>query len=197
MNILGKIKGKTHLDKEETYSAPPKSTKSYSGDITTLDKLSKAIVNRTGMYKKSARKTSGFVLDLFGYDDRIIDNILDPADRQLFYLLEEWGILKTGREEYKLVIGNYAHEKYGKRSKYKPPETWRMNYWEIERDFIKECAKGGSSARKISPGEVKNSKIISNPQMEIPPENIYEDKEVIDNWNKKLNLKKDGRPSLI
>ena len=56
--------------------------------IITLNDMSRAIANRVGINKEKARRVAGFVMDLFGYDDRIIDNILDPEDRQLFYILE-------------------------------------------------------------------------------------------------------------
>ena len=67
--------------------------------IITLDDMSRAIANRMGINGEKAKRVAGFVMDLFGYDDRIIDNILEPEDRQLFYILEAEGMLTTGREE--------------------------------------------------------------------------------------------------
>ena len=37
-------------------------------------------------------------MDIFGFNDRIIDNVLEPEDRQLFYILEEEGLLTRGAE---------------------------------------------------------------------------------------------------
>ena len=58
-------------------------------NIITLEDLSKAIANRVGIGIEEARRDAGFVLDIFGFQDRVIDNVLDPEDRQLFYILEE------------------------------------------------------------------------------------------------------------
>ncbi|GAH12226.1 unnamed protein product, partial [marine sediment metagenome] len=48
--------------------------------IITLEDMSKAIANRVGIDRIKAKRVAGFVMDLFGYDDRIIDNILEPED---------------------------------------------------------------------------------------------------------------------
>ena len=50
--------------------------------IITLDNLSKAIANRVGIGIEEARRDAGFVMDIFGFQDRVIDNVLDPEDRQ-------------------------------------------------------------------------------------------------------------------
>jgi len=94
-------------------------------DIITLDDLSKAIANRVGIDIEEARRDAGFVMDIFGYDDRVIDNVLDPEDRQLFYILEEEGMLTTEREETTLYDGR----------------EWRTHYWVIRKDVILKYAK--------------------------------------------------------
>jgi hypothetical protein len=94
-------------------------------DIITLNDLSKALINRVGIPKDEAVKVAGFILDLFGFDDRIIDNILEPEDRQLFYILEAAGILTTGREEIRLHDGR----------------EWLTHYWEIKRRSILRYSK--------------------------------------------------------
>ncbi len=93
--------------------------------IITLDDLSKAIANRVGVGLEEARRDAGFILDIFGYDDRVIDNVLDPEDRQLFYILEEEGMLTTEREETTLYDGR----------------EWRTHYWVIKKDVILKFAK--------------------------------------------------------
>ena len=89
-------------------------------NIITLNNLSRAIANRIGINIEEARRDAGFVLDIFGYDDRVIDNVLDPEDRQLFYILEEEGMLATEREETTLYDGR----------------EWRTHYWQIRKDTI-------------------------------------------------------------
>ena len=93
--------------------------------IITLDDLSKAIANRVGIDIDEARRDAGFVMDIFGFDDRVIDNVLDPEDRQLFYILEEEGMLTTEREETTLYDGR----------------EWRTHYWVIRKDIILKYAQ--------------------------------------------------------
>ena len=93
--------------------------------IITLDNLSTAIANRIGIDIEEARRDAGFVLDIFGFDDRVIDNVLDPEDRQLFYILEEEGMLTTEREETTLYDGR----------------EWRTHYWQIRKEAILRYAK--------------------------------------------------------
>jgi hypothetical protein len=64
-------------------------------------------------------------MDLFGFDDRIIDNILDQPDRQLFYLLEARGIVETHREEITLYNG----------------KKWRIRYWSLNKEKILRLAE--------------------------------------------------------
>jgi hypothetical protein len=94
-------------------------------NIITLDDLSKAIANRVGIGIDEARRDAGFVMDIFGFQDRVIDNVLDPEDRQLFYILEEEGMLTTEREETTLYDGR----------------EWRTHYWVIKKDIILKYAK--------------------------------------------------------
>jgi hypothetical protein len=94
-------------------------------NIVTLDDLSRAIANRVGVEVDEARRDAGFVLDIFGFDDRVIDNVLDPEDRQLFYILEEEGMLATEREETTLYDGR----------------EWRTHYWQLKKEIILNYAK--------------------------------------------------------
>jgi len=94
-------------------------------NIITLEDLSRAIANRVGIGLEEARRDAGFVMDIFGFQDRVIDNVLDPEDRQLFYILEEEGMLTTEREETTLYDGR----------------EWRTHYWVIRKDIILRFAK--------------------------------------------------------
>jgi len=94
-------------------------------NIVTLDDLSRAIAYRVGVDIEEARRDAGFVLDIFGFDDRVIDNVLDPEDRQLFYILEEEGMLSTEREETTLYDGR----------------EWRTHYWQLKKEIILKYSK--------------------------------------------------------
>jgi hypothetical protein len=66
-----------------------------------------------GDTEKTADGISTYLLNFFGYGDRLIDNMLSSEDRDMFYMCEETGILKTEREEETLITG----------------KLWRMHYW--------------------------------------------------------------------
>ena len=92
--------------------------------IITVDELTLAIKNSIdsshGMVEEQAYELAHHVLNVFGYSDRIIDNILEPEDRDAFYMLEDAGILTTEREETTLYDGR----------------EWRIHYWLFRREKI-------------------------------------------------------------
>ena len=100
-------------------------------DIITLDIMSKAISNKIGIKKEKSRRIAEFILDLFGFDNRIIDNVLQPEDRQLLYMLESEGLLITGREEAKLYDGR----------------EWLTHYWQLRKKYIIEYAINGRNKK--------------------------------------------------
>ena len=111
-------------------------------NIITLDDLSKAIANRVGIDIDEARRDAGFVMDIFGFDDRVIDNVLDPEDRQLFYILEEEGMLTTEREETTLYDGR----------------EWRTHYWKLKKGTILQYSseENGTRSYLIDKKQIKN-----------------------------------------
>jgi hypothetical protein len=93
----------------------------------TVDDLTRAIKNsidREGLRDEDAREMAQHVLNFFGYSDMIIDNILEPDDRDAFYMLEDSGLLTTQREETTLYDGR----------------EWRIHYWLFKRGKIRELA---------------------------------------------------------
>ncbi len=121
-------------------------------NIITLDALSRAIANRVGLGIEEARRDAGFVLDIFGFDDRVIDNVLDPEDRQLFYILEEEGMLVTEREETTLYDGR----------------EWRTHYWQLKKNTILNYAKDENKRLRT----VLYDK--TQPIRDISDENVYD-----------------------
>ncbi len=102
-------------------------TKTDQGPMSTLtvEDLTRAIrnsIDRTGMKDEEARAMAQHVLNFFGYSERIIDNVLEPEDRDAFYMLEDSGILTTEREETTLYDGR----------------EWRIHYWLFRKDRIAE-----------------------------------------------------------
>jgi hypothetical protein len=91
------------------------------------DSLAKAIrrsVGHDGMRAEDARAIAAHVLNFFGFNERIIDNVLEPDDRDTFYMLEDTGILETERDETTLYDGR----------------EWRIHYWMFRKDRIYELA---------------------------------------------------------
>jgi hypothetical protein len=91
----------------------------------TVDDLMHAIrngIDKDGMPEDQARGMAQHVLNFFGYSERIIDNILEPEDRDAFYQLEDTGILTTEREETTLYDGR----------------EWRIHYWLFRKERILE-----------------------------------------------------------
>ena len=98
--------------------------------IVTVEDLTQAIKNSIddshAMVEEQAYELAHHVLNFFGYSDRIIDNVLEPEDRDAFYMLEDAGILTTEREETTLYDGR----------------EWRIHYWLFRREKIQELIDG-------------------------------------------------------
>ena len=114
MNVITKLK-KSDPDKRAT--------------TLTVEHLTKAIKNsidKQGMPEEEARAMAQHVMNFFGYSERIIDNVLEPEDRDAFYMLEDAGILMTEREETTLYDGR----------------EWRIHYWMFRKERIHELIHG-------------------------------------------------------
>jgi len=120
-----------------------KSDGSTRGKTLTVEHLTKAIKNsidKQGMPEEEARAMAQHVMNFFGYSERIIDNVLEPEDRDAFYMLEDAGILMTEREETTLYDGR----------------EWRIHYWMFRKERINELISGkkGESANGEGPENV-------------------------------------------
>ena len=101
-------------------------------NTVTVEELTKAIMNspnNRGLPEEAARDTAKHVLNFFGYSDRIIDNVLEPEDRDTFYMLEDATILTTEREETTLYDGR----------------EWRINYWLFRKDKIRKLMESNNN----------------------------------------------------
>jgi len=100
--------------------------------VITIHDLTMAIKNSIDSSSRAMEEEEAYdlahrVLNFFGYADRIIDNILEPEDRDAFYMLEDAGILTTEREETTLYDGR----------------EWRIHYWLFRRERIRELMESG------------------------------------------------------
>jgi hypothetical protein len=104
--------------------------------VVCLSKLTSAIMNSYkahNMSQDDAQNMAYHVLNFFGFGDRIVDNILEPEDRDLFYMLEDFGLLVTEREETTLYDGR----------------EWRIHYWLLKKNRIQAMSCGSDPACKF------------------------------------------------
>lgn len=100
--------------------------------VLTVAQLSSAImksIDRQDIQPEAANQLATHVMNFFGYNDTIIDNILEPEDRDAFYMLEDLGLLMTEREETTLYDGR----------------EWRIHYWLFRKNKIDDLT-GDSGA---------------------------------------------------
>lgn len=77
-----------------------------------------------GMTDSQLDAMAEYVLSFFGYETEVIDNRLDVDDRDVFYMLEEAGLVTTRQEEVFIKKG----------------KLWRIHYWVLRTGRIKELA---------------------------------------------------------
>ena len=81
-------------------------------------------LGKKGMSIENIKKLAEYLMNFFGFNDYIIDNILNSKDRDVFYMLEEEGLLKTEREEVNIKKG----------------KNWRIHYWILNKEKIYQFA---------------------------------------------------------
>ncbi len=92
------------------------------------DVLAKALRNTMGMKGLPEEAIEGlaeYLLEFFGFNEVISDAILNASDRDIFYMLEDEGILSTDMDEVPV--------KHGKR--------WQIHYWRLRVDTIVALAE--------------------------------------------------------
>jgi len=75
------------------------------------------------MEKNVAEGMAEHALGFFGYYDRIIDNALEPTDRNLFYIFQDYNLLTTESEETTLWDGR----------------EWRIHYWKFKAELAQKA----------------------------------------------------------
>jgi len=84
----------------------------------TLAQLTQAIRYKVDIDMETvvAESIAEHALGFFGFSNRIIDNALEPTDRNLFYQLQDYDLLTTESEETTLWDGR----------------EWRIHYWKFK-----------------------------------------------------------------
>lgn len=97
-------------------------------EVITLQDLQKALsykLDKKGMSRENINKLAEYLMNFFGYDDYVSDNKLNAKDRDVFYMLEEEGLLRTLRDEVTIQKG----------------KVWRIHYWVLRKNEILKLAK--------------------------------------------------------
>jgi hypothetical protein len=95
--------------------------------VVTLPEMTAALretLGRKGLTEDQVTTLADYVMSFFGFGTEVVDNLLKVEDRDVFYMLEEQGILTTKQEEVRLKKGR----------------LWRIHYWVLRVDYIKELA---------------------------------------------------------
>ncbi len=91
------------------------------------EKLIKALqktIGTTGLPPEAIEGLADYLLELFGYNEAISDEMLDSSDRDIFYMLEDEGILTTETDEVTIRGG----------------KRWIVHYWILRTDVINALA---------------------------------------------------------
>ncbi|NLT36658.1 MAG: hypothetical protein GXX95_00660 [Methanomassiliicoccus sp.] len=99
----------------------------------TLEELALAIkrtIDEHDMPNEVAQELAHRILNFFGHGERVVDNMLEPVDRDAFYMLEDAGILTTEMEQITLYDGR----------------EWRIHYWLFRKERIRELIENKAAA---------------------------------------------------
>lgn len=116
-------------------------------DVITIENLRTAIrMSLDASVPKDEEwigQIASFIMDFFGFEERILDNRLTPRDRDIFYMLEGMGLLKTEMEEATIQKG----------------KVWRIHYWILNKERIESLlnikpTEGQDASDIISEGKV-------------------------------------------
>ncbi|MGD9963039.1 MAG: DUF6015 family protein [Thermoplasmata archaeon] len=95
--------------------------------VVTMQQVELALkrtLGKKGMSDEEVKSMAEYVMSFFGYTDEVTDNQLTPQDRDVFYMLEEEGLLTTTQEEVLLRKG----------------KLWRTHFWILKKDQILRLA---------------------------------------------------------
>jgi len=95
--------------------------------VVTMQQVELALkktLGKKGMSDEEVKRMAEYLMSFFGYTDEVTDNQLTPQDRDVFYMLEEEGLLTTTQEEVLLRKG----------------KLWRTHFWVLKKDQILRLA---------------------------------------------------------
>ena len=113
----------------------------------TVSDVERALTNtlgKKGMSQDEIKKLANYVMNFFGFDDTVSDNLLKAKDRDVFYTLQDVGILTTFQDQITIKKG----------------KIWRIHYWVLKKNDILRLAN--LEEKEDSEGEYAIYDEISN-----------------------------------
>jgi DNA-binding transcriptional ArsR family regulator len=98
--------------------------------------LEKALASKM-LPRQEIERLAMRIMDLFGFEDQVVDNRLTPEDRDIFYMLEEAGLVTTIEDDVQVQKG----------------KTWRIYYWVLKEDQIHRLAHESEEKGSEMPAE--------------------------------------------
>lgn len=92
--------------------------------VYDIEKALKNTLGRKGMEAGEIKKLATYVMNFFGFSDTISDNVLKAKDRDVFYMLQDVGILTTFQDQISIKKG----------------KIWRIHYWVLKKNEILRLA---------------------------------------------------------
>jgi hypothetical protein len=93
----------------------------------TVEDVEKALMNtlgKKGMKREEIKNLTEYLMNFFGFSDSISDNLLKAKDRDIFYTLQDVGILTTFQDQLTIKKG----------------KIWRIHYWVLKKNEILRLA---------------------------------------------------------
>ena len=100
--------------------------------------IDRTLVAKGKLPAERAAPMARMVLGYFGPEDAVLDNKLSSEDRDDFYKLEEEGLLTSEEEDATVSRG----------------KTWRIHYWLLKKDRIRDASQMGEAAPPAEDGAV-------------------------------------------
>jgi hypothetical protein len=100
--------------------------------------IDQTLVKHGKLPADESHRVARMVLGYFGLHDSVLDNKLTSDDRDLFYRLEEEGLLSSEEEDATVSRG----------------KTWRIHYWFFKKGRIRDAGQAGPAQAPESPGQV-------------------------------------------
>jgi hypothetical protein len=104
--------------------------------IITVKDVERALINtlgKKGMPHDECKKLAAYVMNFFGFEDMVSDNLLKARDRDVFYMLQDVGLLKTFQDQITIKKG----------------KIWRIHYWVLKKRDILRLANLKDEVKKV------------------------------------------------